>query len=76
MRRIRVIIEDDNRVYTEQAFVMEGDLDTLDAIDEAVEQFKNETLPKIEQELLLQSQERLVVQEKKDSPSEATEVTQ
>ena len=76
MRRIRVIIEDDNRVYTEQAFVLESDLDTLDAIDEAVEQFKNETLPKIEQELLLQSQERLVVQEKKDSPSEATEVTQ
>jgi len=76
MRRIRVIIEDDNRVYTEQAFVLESDLDTLDAIDEAVEQFKNETLPKIEQELLQQSQERLVVQEKKDSPSEATEVTQ
>ncbi len=68
MRRIRVIIEDDNGVHTEQTFAQEGDLNTLDAIDEAVEQFKNETLPKIEQELLQQSQERLAAQEKKTVP--------
>ncbi len=40
-------------------------LTSLEAIDEAVEQFKNQTLPKVEQELLKQAQERLVAQEKK-----------
>lgn len=52
---------------TEQTFVLADDLDTLDAIDEAVEQFKNDTLPKIEHELLRQSQQRLALQEKKRS---------
>ncbi len=65
MPKIRLILEDDNGQQMEQTFVLEGNLNTLDAIDEAVEQFKNETLPKIEQELLHQSQVRLAAQEKK-----------
>ena len=42
-----------------------GNLDTLDDIDEAVEQFKRVALPQVEQTLLAQSQERAVAQEKK-----------
>lgn len=69
MPRIRVIVEDDNSQQTEQTFPLEGSLDTLDAIDEAIEQFKNEALPRIEKELLHQSQERLVAEEKKTATS-------
>lgn len=65
MPKIRVILEDDHGQQTEQTFALNGNLDTLDAIDEAVEQFKNDTLPKLEQELLHQSQERIAAQEKK-----------
>ena len=52
MPTIRVILEDDNGQQTEQTFALSSDLDTLDAIDEAVEQFKNDNLPKIGQQLL------------------------
>lgn len=65
MPKIRVIVETEDGQSTEQVFVLPGNLDTLDAIDEAVEQFKNDTLPRIEQELLQNSQERLAAQEKK-----------
>lgn len=65
MPTIRVVLEDDHGQQIEQTFALPSNLDTLDAIDEAVELFKNETLPKIEQELLHQSQERLAAQEKK-----------
>lgn len=68
MPKIRVIVEDDNGQQTEQTFVLDGKLDTLDAIDEALEGFKNETLPHTEKELLTQTQERLVAQEKKTLP--------
>jgi hypothetical protein len=70
MPTIRVILEDDNGEQTEQTFALHGNLDTLDAIDEAVEQFKNDALPKIEQELLQQNQERLAAKEKKTVASE------
>ncbi len=65
MPKIRGIVETEDSQSTEQIFVLPGNLDTLDAIDEAVEQFKNETLPRIEQELLPNSQECLGAQEKK-----------
>ncbi len=65
MPKIRVILETEEGPSAEQIFELPGNLDTLDAIDEAVEQFKNKTLPGIEQELLQQSQERLAAQEKK-----------
>lgn len=68
MPKIRVIVETEDGKSTEQVFDLPQNLDTLDAIDEAVEQFKNDTLPKIEQELLQNSQERLAAQEKKTVP--------
>ena len=68
MPNIRVIVETEDGQSTEQVFVLPGNLDTLDSIDEAVEQFKNDTLPKIEQALLQNSQERLAAQEKKTGP--------
>lgn len=67
MPKIRVILETEDGQSAEQVFDLPGNLDNLDAIDEAVEQFKNKTLPGIEQELLQQSQERLAAQEKKQS---------
>ena len=69
MPKIRVILETEDGQSTEQVFDLPGTLDTLDAIDEAVEQFKNKTLPGLEQELLQQSQERLAAQEKKTVPA-------
>lgn len=69
MPKIRVIVETEDGKSTEQVFDLPQNLDTLDAIDDAVEQFKNETLPKIEQELLQNTQERLTAQEKKTVPS-------
>ena len=68
MPTIRVIVEDDNGRTSEKTFHIEGTLDTLDAIDEAVEQFKNQTLPQIEQELLQNAQERIAAKEKKTLP--------
>lgn len=65
MPRIRLIVEDDSGKQTEQIFALPTDLNTLDDIDEAVEQFKNVTLPKVEQELLHQAQQRLATIEKK-----------
>ena len=65
MPTIRVIVETEEGSSTEQVFTLPGNLDTLDAIDEAVEAFKNDALPHIEQELLQTSQERLAAQEKK-----------
>ena len=65
MPKIRLIVQDDAGNKTEKTFTLAGDLDTLDGIDEAVEQFKNAALPQIEQNLLARAQERALEQEKK-----------
>ena len=65
MPKIRLIVEDDDGNRTEKTVALRGDLDHLDAIDEAVEEFKNQALPQLEQELLAQAQERATQQEKK-----------
>ena len=65
MPKIRLIVEDDQGNQNEKSFVLVGDLDSLDGIDEAVEQFKNQALPQIEQDLLARAQERAVHAEKK-----------
>ena len=65
MPKIRLIIEDDDANRTEKTFDLSGDLDSLDGIDEAVEQFKNAALPQMEQHLLTLAQERAVQEEKK-----------
>lgn len=66
MPKIRLIIEDDNGHQTEQSFDLSGDLESLDGIDEAVEQFKNAALPPIEQQLLAKAQAHALEQEKKN----------
>ena len=65
MPKVRLILEDDNGKQTEKTFELIGDLDHLDGIDEAVEAFKNQALPQVEQELLAQAGERALAQEKK-----------
>jgi hypothetical protein len=65
MPQIRLIVEDDAGQQTEQTFALTGDLESLDGIDEAVEQFKNAVLPHIEQQLLVKAQERACQEEKK-----------
>ena len=65
MPEITLILKDDDGNQIEKAFTLAGDLDSLDGIDEAVEQFKNQALPQIEQELLTGLQERALQKEKK-----------
>lgn len=65
MPKIRLILEDDDGNQTQKTFQLSGDLDHLDGIDEAVEEFKNQALPQVEQELLAQAGERALAQEKK-----------
>lgn len=67
MPRIRLILEDDNGTQTEQTFTLNGNLDSLDGIDEAVEQFRLDALPDLEKTLLEQAQAR-TLQEKKTLP--------
>ena len=56
MPRIRLVVEDDQGQplvpASEQVYVLEGDCDTLDDIDDAVEKFKNTALPQVEKLLL------------------------
>jgi hypothetical protein len=68
MPNIRLIIEDDAGHQTEQTFALSGDLESLDSIDEAVEQFKNAALPQIEQQLLAKAQAGALEREKKTAP--------
>ena len=65
MPKIRLIVEQDDGQQSEQTYQLSGDLEHLDGIDEAVEQFKNVALPQVEQQLLSQAQARAVAQEKK-----------
>ncbi len=68
MPKIVLIVEDEQGERREQVFLLSGDLDTLDGIDEAVEHFKNAALPQVEQELLTRALERAAAQEKKRVP--------
>lgn len=65
MPQIQLVLRNDDGTTTEKIFDLGNDLNRLDAIDEAVEQFKNEALPQVEQELLRKAQEQTVAQEKK-----------
>ncbi len=46
MPKIRVIVATEEGQSTEQLFVLPANLETLDAIDEAVEAIKNQALPR------------------------------
>ena len=65
MPEITLILKDDDGNLSQKTFALIGDLDSLDGIDEAVEQFKNQALPQMERELLTGAQERAVQEEKK-----------
>ena len=71
MPRVRLILEDDNGnpiADTEHIYVLEGDCDTINQIETAVETFKKSALPSLEQALLTQAQERFVADAKKNEP--------
>ena len=71
MPRVRLVLEDDNGnsvPNTEQVYVLEGDCDTINQIETAVETFKKSALPSLEQALLTQAQERFVTAIKKKEP--------
>jgi hypothetical protein len=69
MPRVRLILEDDHGRATEQSYPLEGQCDTLNQIEAAVETFKNQALPHLEQTLLDQAQQRFATQEKKKRPA-------
>jgi hypothetical protein len=61
--RIRIILEDDQGNSLPDArrtYRLEGDLDTLDQIERAVETFKERALPQLERSLLAEAQRRFV----------------
>ena len=64
MPHIQVTIKNNDGTSTESTFELTGDLDSLGAIDQAVEQFKNQALPIIERELLHKAQGQAVTSEK------------
>lgn len=71
MPRVRLVLEDDNGnplPGTEQVYLLEGNCDTLNQIEAAVETFKKRALPPLEKALLTQAQERFLTQEKKTVP--------
>ena len=68
MPQIVLTIRNDDGTSTERSFDLTGNLDSLDAIDEAVEQFKNAALPEVEQPLLSAAQDKALAQEKKTLP--------
>ena len=72
MPRVRIVLEDDNgnpMPQTEQVYPLENACDTLNQIEAAVETFKNQALPPLEQALLKDAQERCLTQEKKTPPA-------
>jgi hypothetical protein len=65
MARIRVIVEGEEGERCEQVFELQGDLDSLDGIETAVEEFRLQTLPQVEQTLMQKAQARHLEQQKK-----------
>ena len=68
MPEITLTLKNDDGTQSEQSFALQGDLDCLDGIDEAVENFKNLALPQVEQQLLKKAEQRALAQEKKTLP--------
>lgn len=65
MPHIRLILQDDegNPIpgAEERIYQLQGELKTLDQIEQATEKFKQEALPEIEHSLLQRAQQRFVV---------------
>ena len=72
MPRIRIILEDDQGNPLPDAarrtYRLEGDLDTLDGIEQAVETFKERALPEVERSLLSEAQRRFVANVRGEKP--------
>ena len=62
---VHVILEENGRQLFDKSFPVQGNLDDLAGIDEAVEKFRIEACPQIEKELFAQALERTVSEEKK-----------
>jgi hypothetical protein len=63
MARIRIILEDDEGnplPDARRSYPLEGDLDTLDGIERAVQTFERRALPDVERSLLAEAQKRFV----------------
>jgi hypothetical protein len=73
MPRIRLILEDNHGIplpeNAEQVYLLDGDCDTLNQIEAAVEKFKNHALPQVEQTLLTKAQQRFVSEGEKAGPN-------
>ncbi len=68
MPRIRLILEDNEGNPLPDArrtYRLEGDLETIDGIERAVEDFKKRALPEMERSLLTEAQQRFVARGKK-----------
>jgi hypothetical protein len=72
MPRIRLILQDDEGNPLPDAarrtYPLEGDLDTLDGIERAVETFKERALPEVERSLLTEAQRRFVADARGKKP--------
>ena len=72
MPRVRLILEDENGCPlqgTEQVYVLDGDCNTLNQIEAAVETFRKSALPCLEKALLTEAQERFTSEQKKGDNS-------
>lgn len=71
---IRLILEDDqgNPIPgARRTYQLEGECETLDEIEQAVEEFKKRALPEVEQALLSEAQQRFVFRGEKPPPGSA-----
>lgn len=71
MPRIRIILEDDEGnplPDARRSYPLEGDLDTLDGIERAVETFERRALSDVERALLAEAQKRFVANARGKKP--------
>lgn len=70
MARVRIILEDDHGLplsnEAEQVYALPGPCDTLDSIEEAVEEWRKKALPDIEKALLTQAQQQAIAKKKRE----------
>ena len=72
MPPVRLVLEDEKGNLlpnTEQVYLLQGECDTVNQIETAVESFRKVALPSLEQALLTQAQERFVSEQKKGDNS-------
>ena len=65
MPEILVTINNEDGTQFQKSFALPTDLLSLDAIDQAVEDFKNDALPQMEKHVLEKAQSQAIAQEKK-----------